>query len=254
MVNNFKSKTFSFLFLYIFEGFLEFSGADNSEFDENFDYMELLDTQYAQYYAMASVPPFDPNPPKEGVERSSLDPVLAAALPGLALAHVEATQQVAAAAIASMVSGVGMASADESAASSVVTSPVQVLGSHRGIVAQPTAVVLPYLPLPMYSPLVPFMPVNEETLKEYIRNQMWIQFFFSLLNEFVANFCFFFCFFFREYYFSEENLQKDFFLRRKMDAEGYLPMSLIASFHRVQALTNDIRLIVEVPLLLSKLC
>lgn len=36
---------------------------------------------------------------------------------------------------------------------------------------------------------------------------------------------------------------KDFFLRRKMDSEGYLPVTLIASFHRLQALTTDLSLI-----------
>lgn len=46
-----------------------------------------------------------------------------------------------------------------------------------------------------------------------------------------------------EYYFSEENLMKDFFLRRKMDSEGYLPVTLIASFHRLQALTTDLTMI-----------
>ena len=44
--------------------------------------------------------------------------------------------------------------------------------------------------------------------------------------------------YFREYYFSSDNLQRDFFLRRKMSAEGYLPISLIASFNRVQQLTQ----------------
>lgn len=48
-----------------------------------------------------------------------------------------------------------------------------------------------------------------------------------------------------EYYFSEENLQRDFFLRRKMDKDGYLPISLIASFHRVQALTLNVKDIIE---------
>nr|XP_054755408.1 la-related protein 1B-like [Lytechinus pictus] len=47
----------------------------------------------------------------------------------------------------------------------------------------------------------------------------------------------------REYYFSVENLVKDIFLRKKMDAEGYLPVSLIASFHRVKALTSDVGII-----------
>jgi la-related protein 1 len=49
-----------------------------------------------------------------------------------------------------------------------------------------------------------------------------------------------------EYYFSEENLQRDFFLRRRMDPDGLIPISLIASFHRVQALTQDVNLIIKV--------
>ncbi|XP_078052677.1 la related protein isoform X3 [Augochlora pura] len=48
-----------------------------------------------------------------------------------------------------------------------------------------------------------------------------------------------------EYYFSEENLLRDFFLRRKMDAQGFLPITLIASFHRVQTLTTDVGLVIE---------
>lgn len=47
-----------------------------------------------------------------------------------------------------------------------------------------------------------------------------------------------------EYYFSEENLNRDFYLRRKMDPEGFLPVTLIASFHRVQALTADLNIII----------
>ena len=46
-----------------------------------------------------------------------------------------------------------------------------------------------------------------------------------------------------EYYFSRENLLKDFFLRRKMDPEGYLPVTLVASFNRVRSLTNDVTFI-----------
>lgn len=38
---------------------------------------------------------------------------------------------------------------------------------------------------------------------------------------------------------------RDFFLRRKMDADGFLPVTLIASFHRVQALSTDVSLIIE---------
>lgn len=51
---------------------------------------------------------------------------------------------------------------------------------------------------------------------------------------------------FSEYYFSIENLERDFFLRRKMDEQGFLPISLIAGFHRVQALTTNLNLILEV--------
>lgn len=46
-----------------------------------------------------------------------------------------------------------------------------------------------------------------------------------------------------EYYFSDENLERDFFIRRKMDADGYLPITLIASFHRIQALSSDIQVV-----------
>ncbi|XP_050313917.1 la-related protein 1B [Anthonomus grandis grandis] len=65
-----------------------------------------------------------------------------------------------------------------------------------------------------------YLNTDSAALKEYIRNQI-------------------------EYYFSEDNLNRDFFLRRKMDSEGYLPVTLIASFHRIQALTSNIALIVE---------
>ncbi len=54
-----------------------------------------------------------------------------------------------------------------------------------------------------------------------------------------------FLYFFREYYFSRENLQKDFFLRRKMDEDGFLPVTLVASFNRVRSLTSDVAFIVE---------
>lgn len=53
-------------------------------------------------------------------------------------------------------------------------------------------------------------------------------------------------FFCSEYYFSTENLERDFFLRRKMDQQGFLPVSLIASFRRMQALTTNAALILEV--------
>ncbi|XP_040274371.1 la-related protein 1B [Bufo bufo] len=62
--------------------------------------------------------------------------------------------------------------------------------------------------------------VDEKLLKEYLKRQI-------------------------EYYFSLENLERDFFLRRKMDSQGFLPLSLIAGFHRVQSLSTDLSLICE---------
>ncbi|XP_071452706.1 la-related protein 1 isoform X2 [Hetaerina americana] len=65
-----------------------------------------------------------------------------------------------------------------------------------------------------------YLRLEEPTLREYIRKQI-------------------------EYYFSQENLLRDFFMRRKMDADGFLPVTLIASFHRVMALTLDLSLIIQ---------
>uniref|UniRef100_A0A2K6M0S6 HTH La-type RNA-binding domain-containing protein n=1 Tax=Rhinopithecus bieti TaxID=61621 RepID=A0A2K6M0S6_RHIBE len=63
-------------------------------------------------------------------------------------------------------------------------------------------------------------PVEEALLKEYIKHQI-------------------------EYYFSVENLERDFFLQGKMDEQGFLPISLIAGFQRVQALTTNLNHILE---------
>lgn len=82
-----------------------------------------------------------------------------------------------------------------------------------GIVPPTTAFVPTYLP--PYAPLLD--PIS---LKKCIKAQI-------------------------EYYFSEENLQRDFFLRRRMDEEGYLPVSLIASFHRVKTLTTSVEMVIE---------
>ena len=49
-----------------------------------------------------------------------------------------------------------------------------------------------------------------------------------------------------EYYFSTENLEADIFLRQQMSKDGYVPLSLIASFNRVQTLCDDINFIAEV--------
>lgn len=64
-----------------------------------------------------------------------------------------------------------LTSADSSAASSAVTSPMPLVGLQQRV-GGGQAVVVPYMPLPAFSPVVPFIPVSEETLKEYVRKQM----------------------------------------------------------------------------------
>ncbi|KAF9124828.1 La ribonucleoprotein domain member 1B [Linnemannia schmuckeri] len=49
-----------------------------------------------------------------------------------------------------------------------------------------------------------------------------------------------------EYYFSVENLCKDVYMRKQMDDEGYVPLSLVANFNRVKYLTTDHALIKDV--------
>ncbi|CAF1182877.1 unnamed protein product [Adineta ricciae] len=68
------------------------------------------------------------------------------------------------------------------------------------------------------TPLVP--AYTEQQLKELLRRQV-------------------------EYYFSTENLEADIFLRQQMSKDGYVPLSLIASFNRVQTLCDDINLIAD---------
>ncbi|TVU48338.1 hypothetical protein EJB05_07972 [Eragrostis curvula] len=48
-----------------------------------------------------------------------------------------------------------------------------------------------------------------------------------------------------EYYFSDDNLCKDIFLRQHMDDQGWVSLSLIAGFRQVKKLTNNIQFILE---------
>ncbi|XP_019152363.1 PREDICTED: la-related protein 1C-like isoform X2 [Ipomoea nil] len=48
-----------------------------------------------------------------------------------------------------------------------------------------------------------------------------------------------------DYYFSDANLDNDHYLRSKMDSEGWVPINLIANFHRVTKLTNNILFILD---------
>lgn len=49
-----------------------------------------------------------------------------------------------------------------------------------------------------------------------------------------------------EFYFSPDNLAKDVFLRRQMDSDGWVKVSVIAKFNRVKSLSSDIQEILEV--------
>ncbi|EEP78616.1 predicted protein [Uncinocarpus reesii 1704] len=46
-----------------------------------------------------------------------------------------------------------------------------------------------------------------------------------------------------EYYFSVDNLCKDLFLRRHMDSQGFVLLSVIAAFKRIKSLTEDLELL-----------
>ncbi|KAK4781116.1 hypothetical protein SAY87_017222 [Trapa incisa] len=48
-----------------------------------------------------------------------------------------------------------------------------------------------------------------------------------------------------EYYFSDENLIKDTYLRQNMDVQGWVPVNLIAGFKKVTNLTDNINLILD---------
>ncbi|KAK6742210.1 hypothetical protein RB195_009835 [Necator americanus] len=172
--------------------------------EDNFDYMNLMDSQYAQYYAMSSIPPFD------GV--GGMDPQVASMMIQQAQQHMAAF---------------GFRPAIPLMQPHIVAPPEPVgvapLLSPQGAVL--TAAIgdsintaIPFAPI--YPTQPPFVPLNDETLKDCVRKQI-------------------------EYYFSADNLQKDFFLRRKMNAEGFLPITLIASFPRVRSLTQDLALICE---------
>lgn len=46
-----------------------------------------------------------------------------------------------------------------------------------------------------------------------------------------------------EYYFSVDNLCKDMFLRKHMDSQGFVLLSVIADFNRIRQLTHDLELL-----------
>ncbi|XP_075514622.1 la-related protein 1C-like isoform X1 [Primulina tabacum] len=48
-----------------------------------------------------------------------------------------------------------------------------------------------------------------------------------------------------DYYFSDENLVKDTFLRQKMDVDGWVPINLIANFKKIRELADNVQLILD---------
>ncbi|KAK4201239.1 hypothetical protein QBC40DRAFT_61538 [Triangularia verruculosa] len=46
-----------------------------------------------------------------------------------------------------------------------------------------------------------------------------------------------------EFYFSVDNLCRDFYLRKHMDGQGFVPLSVIADFSRVKAMTEDLAML-----------
>ncbi|EFO27658.1 hypothetical protein LOAG_00811 [Loa loa] len=211
--------------------------------DDNFDYMDLMESQYAQFYAVSTIPPFDPS-------STCLDPALAAAFP-TANIMFQAHQQMAALtfrhshispfnpqllsqpppAVAAATATIGESRSDSVASSltsnTIPPTPTTLLSPGSGVLTSkgefiPGPAVAP-MSVPYhaaYPPISPQAPITSETLKEYVRKQI-------------------------EYYLSPENLQKDFYLRRKMDKNGFLSLALIASFPRVRTLTDNIMLITE---------
>ncbi|KDN35317.1 La-domain-containing protein [Tilletiaria anomala UBC 951] len=48
-----------------------------------------------------------------------------------------------------------------------------------------------------------------------------------------------------EFYFSQRNLQGDFFLRNCMDSDGWVPVSTVAAFNRIKRLGADLKTVVD---------
>ncbi|KAI3464796.1 hypothetical protein Pfo_021459 [Paulownia fortunei] len=106
--------------------------------------------------------------------------------------------------------------------------PVRVFPGQMGFDMTSPFIYVPTMPpesfraMPIVPPPPPmvFPPANENTLANMIVKQI-------------------------DYYFSDDNLVKDNFLRSKMDDHGWVPITLIASFRRVHQLTKDIQVILE---------
>ncbi|KAI3745788.1 hypothetical protein L6452_08197 [Arctium lappa] len=111
----------------------------------------------------------------------------------------------------------------------IAPQPIRPYGTPMGYEMAAPFLYVPTLPpepyrgapiLPRAAPPSMFMPVMDPPLSVLILNQI-------------------------EYYFSDANLVKDNYLRSNMDEEGWVPVTLIAGFRRVQSLTSDIQMILN---------
>ncbi|KAL3080206.1 hypothetical protein niasHT_035726 [Heterodera trifolii] len=196
--------------------------------EDSFDYMEIMESQYSQYYALSAVPPFDPS--LGVIASAAAHPSAAPIVPSVAVTAAHAANVVSASAVppASLLSPTGLISFPLSAPTALSPGAVVVATTDQ---FPPTSAAAQFTPVVLTAqfpsnalfatrptPNAPF--IDEQKLKDLVRSQI-------------------------EYYFSADNLQKDFFLRRKMDIDGFLPLGLVASFPRVRSLTLDQNFIVS---------
>ncbi|KAL3120786.1 hypothetical protein niasHT_008078 [Heterodera trifolii] len=192
---------------------------------DSFDYMEIMESQYSQYYALSAVPPFDPSLGVIASVAHPSTPIISSIAVTAAHANVVSASTVPP---ASLLSPNGLISFPLTSPTALPPNAIVVATSDQFPsstgATQFTPVVLtaqfPSNALFATRPptTAPFM--DEQKLKDIVRSQI-------------------------EYYFSADNLQKDFFLRRKMDIEGFLPLGLVATFPRVRSLTLDQNFIVS---------
>lgn len=165
--------------------------------DDNFDYMDLMESQYAQFYAVSSIPPFDPT-------STCLDPALAAAFPAANMMF-QAQQQMAAlafrhshitpfnphllsqppptvaAATAAVVESRSDSVASSLTSNTVPPTPTALLSPGSGVltgkgefISTPgvAPINLPYHA--SYPPISPQTPMTSDNLKDCVRRQMLV--------------------------------------------------------------------------------
>ncbi|KAL3077113.1 hypothetical protein niasHS_013102 [Heterodera schachtii] len=169
----------------------------------SFQYMEIMESQYSQFYALSALPLAVTAAHANVVSASTVPP--ASLLSPTGLISFPLTSPT-----ALPPNAVVVATSDQFPSSTGATQFTPVV-----LTAQFPSNALFAMRPPTTAPFI-----DEQKLKDIVRSQI-------------------------EYYFSADNLQKDFFLRRKMDIEGFLPLGLVATFPRVRSLTLDQNFIVS---------